>query len=406
MPIYQYSGRNAEGQIERGMMPANSIEAVTQRLQQKGLEIQELSVAEGGEDPLRQEAPKQYNDRSKFQTEIAGPMVGQVGLQHLHFFFRQLASMLSAGIGTSQALATLSTQTQSPKLGRILKETQERVTGGEPISAAFQRYPEVFSPMVMSLVRAGEEGGFLANQCNLISDYIKSDMDLRNLIKKETFYPKVVLVSSIFIILGARMVVASLGKETHLTSPLTEPGTWLIIAPVVVGLFVYFKVIKRQPQMQFGWDAFVLKIPFIGKTWHGFAMAKFGRCFGALYKGGVPLGKALKLSADACSNEYVRSRLYPAADSLDRGEGVTAALASTGVVSPIVLDMTKTGEMTGNLDEMLEKMCEYYEEEGAIKARQAAIILGVFILLATAAYVLYVVVTFYSGLGTQYQQQM
>ncbi|MCH8978741.1 MAG: type II secretion system F family protein [Armatimonadetes bacterium] len=394
MPIYQYSGLNAEGRTERGMMPGPSKEAVTKKLESKGLQIQEVSLADASADPLKED---RRSHEGRMQADVVGPLGGQVSLQQLQFFFRQLSSMLGAGIGTAQAMDTLSGQTQSLRLREVLQQTKARVIAGDQISEAFQAHPEVFNPMMLSLVRAGEEGGFLTDQCKLVSEYIQREIELRNLIKKETLYPKVVLASSIVIILGAKFFVASLGKETNLTSPLTEPATWIILGPIIILLFVYFKIVKKNPRMQYKWDQAVLKVPFIGQTSQGFAMAKFGRSFGALYKGGVPLPKAIKLSADACGNEFVRSRLYPAADGLERGEGITSSLAATGVVSPIVLDMTQTGEMTGNLDQMLEKMSEYYEEEGAVRARQAAVIFGVAVLLATGVYVAYVIINFYMG---------
>lgn len=403
MPIYQYSGLNAEGQTERGMMPGSSKESVEKRLESKGIKIQEVSLAEGSSDPLKA-GPRMEEDRGV--PPPVGPITSPVTLSQLQFFFRQLSAMLNAGVGTAQSMDTLSKQTQSPRLRQVLQDTKARVIAGDQISEAFQSQPNVFNPMMLSLVRAGEEGGFLADQCKLISEYIQREIELRNMIKKEMMYPKVVLASSIVIVLAAQFIVASLGKETNLTSPLTEPGTWLVLGPIVILLFVYFKIVKKNPRAQYQWDQAMLKVPFIGATSQGFAMAKFGRSFGALYKGGVPLPKAIKLSADACGNQFVRSRLYPAADRLERGEGVTASLAATGVVSPIVLDMTQTGEMTGNLDQMLEKMSEYYEEEGAVRARQAAIIFGAAVLLGTGVYVAYVVVKFYSGMGMQYQQQM
>ena len=384
------------------MTPGASLDAVTRQLQDKGLALTHVSLAASEGDPLS-ESPKHHEQRSRLQTDLVGPLVGQVPLHQLQFFFRQLAAMLGAGVGTSQTLDTLSNQTQSEKLRQVLRETKDFVARGEPMSEGFARYPDVFDPMILSLVRAGEQGGFLVEQSKLISEYIGRDIELRNLIRKETLYPKVTLATSIVVILAARFYVGYLGKETHLTSPLTEPATWLILGPIIVVLFIYFRLVKRQPAARRQWDAMVLQVPFIGRTSHGFAMAKFGRSFGAMYKGGIPLPAAVKLSADSCGNEFIRGRLLPAAAMLERGDGIASAFASTGVVTPIAIDMLRTGEMTGNVDEMLNKMCEFYEEDGAVRARQAAIILGAVVLVLTGAYVLYVALKFYLGYGAQFQ---
>jgi type IV pilus assembly protein PilC/MSHA biogenesis protein MshG len=125
-------------------------------------------------------------------------------------------------------------------------------------------------------------------------------------------------------------------------------------------------------------------------------MAKFGRSFGALYRAGVSVGEAIKLSADACGNEYVRAQIYPAAREIENGGTITDAFGRTGVFSQMVLDMTRTGEVTGDVDAMLIKVSEYYEEEGAVRAKQAAIVLGVVVFVAVAIYVLIILIKFYS----------
>lgn len=398
MPIYQYSAINAQGQVENGMMPARSEDAVRQRLQSKGLQIKELTLAQSGGDPLTEGSMSQVFSRSsegaRHQSTSTG---GGVPLHHLQFFFRQMSSMLDAGIAPSQTLATLSTQTQDARLRGVIVELKNAVDAGRPISPELRAYPDVFSPLMISMVQAGEEGGFLAEQCRRLSEYIQRDIALRNMISRETLYPKIIVVSSIILILVTNWIIESVGQPgaQKLWSPLTQPSTWLIIAPVAIILFVYFRIVKKNEQAKRQWDSFVLKVPYIGKLVHGFAMAKFGRSFGALYSSGVAMPRSLQLSADACGNEYLRAQIYPAARDLESGVGITDSLERTRAFSPIVLDMTRTGETTGNVDEMLNKMAEYYEEEGATKARQAAVVVGVIAFIIVAVYIGLIVIKFY-----------
>ncbi|MCH7904505.1 MAG: type II secretion system F family protein [Armatimonadetes bacterium] len=406
MPIYQYSGINAQGQIENGMMPARSEDAVRKRLQSKGIKIRELTLAQSGGDPLTEGSIGQVFSRSseKSSQESASADRAGVPLHHLQFFFRQMSSMLSAGIAPSQMLATLSGQTQNDKLRSVLLETKTAVDAGQQISSVFEIHPEVFSPLMISMVHAGEEGGFLAEQCGRLSEYIQREIELRNMIRRETLYPKIVVVSSIFIILAANWIISAVGQTgaQKLWSPLTQLSTWIIIAPILVGLYIYFQVIKKNDRAKRQWDSAVLKVPYIGNISHGFAMAKFGRSFAALYGSGVPMPKALQLSADACGNEHLRAQIHPAARDLESGTGLTDSLAMTGAFSPIVLDMTRTGETTGNVDDMLNKMAEFYEEEGAMKARQAAVVIGVLAFIIVAVYISYVVIKFYTGYASQF----
>lgn len=342
--------------------------------------------------------------RSYIETNVIGQLVGGVALSNLHFFFRQLGTMLAAGINPVQALETLAGQTQSPKLRKVVLETRDHVMAGRPMTVGFQRYPEVFSPLMISMLRVGEEGGFLAEQCRQLSEYIQRDIELRNLIRRETFYPKAVIGFSVIVILGANAIISSVAPgKAGITPPW---AAWTLIALAVVGWFVFKKLILPNGPVRHAWDIFIHKLPWIGKMVHGFAMAKFGRAFGALYKGGVPTGKALQLAADATGNEAVRAKIYPTVGRLDEGAGITETLASTRAFSPIVLDMTRTGEMTGNLDEMLIKMSEYYEDEGQTKARHSATVLGVLALVVVGGFVLYVAMQFYQGYGQSYQPYM
>ena len=397
MPIYQYSGVNADGQVETGMMPARSEDAVRKRLQSKGIKIKELTLAQSGGDPLTEGSIGQVFGRSGERPSHQGTSAdrGGVPLHHLQFFFRQMSSMLNAGIAPSQMLATLTGQTQNERLRAVLMDLKRGVDEGQTISSRLEKHSDVFNPLMISMIHAGEEGGFLAEQCGRLSDYLQRDIDLRNMIRRETIYPKIVIVASIVVIFITNWIIESVGQpgSQKLLSPLTELSTWIILTPIIVGLYVYFQIVKKNDQAKRQWDSIILKIPYIGNLIHGFAMAKFGRSFGALYSSGVPMPKAVKLSADACGNEHLRAQIYPAARDLEAGTGITDSFAMTGAFSPIVLDMTRTGETTGNVDDMLNRMAEFYEDEGAVKSRQAAVVISIFCFLILAVYIGYVFIS-------------
>ncbi len=420
MPVFEYSAVNREGKVERGLEHGPSLDAVAQALAARGLQVQQLGVASSGlgpqgvEPPAPVEGPRveqpsvapqagwtppPTEPRNPLVTNVVGPLVGRVPLTRLQFFFRQLATMLHAGINPMQALETLAHQTDSGKLRAILLEAKDHVTAGRPMSACFQRYPEVFTPLMVSMVRTGEEGGSLDQSMSQLADYLQRDIELRNLIRRETIYPKLVIGASIVIILAANAVIASVAPagSKALDSPLTRPATWFVLGPALIALFLFVRLGLRSGRIKELWDAFVLHIPWVGPMVHGFAMAKFGRAFGALYKNGVPVAHGLKLAADSCGNEAVRARIYPAAQKVQEGAGITETLRGTRAFNPIVLDMTATGETTGNLDLMLTKMSEFYEGEGETKAKQSAVFLGIIAILAVGAYIGFVVIRFWMG---------
>lgn len=398
MPVFQYTVLNAQGQPERGLLQSATMEAALTKLQEDGKTVKELGLAPGSGELT--EAPRPAARETDFVKAVGtavGPLVTLVSLADLHFFFRQLASMLSAGINPVQSLETLSRQTGSPRLRAIITEIKPMLLEGHALSEGMARYPEVFTPLMMSLIRAGETGGFLPDACAQLSEYIKEDIDLRNLIRKETAYPKVVIALSIVIVLAVNSILAMMGKDERMSSPLTNPANWLCLAPMIIGIFLFVRIGLRQEDIKKKWQAFLLRLPAFGEMVHGFAMAKFGRAFGALYKGGVPIPKAVELSAEACGNEFLRDKMLTITERLKDGEGITQAFAETGAFSPIVLDMTRTGEVTGNLDFMLRKVAEFYEEEGRLKARQWAMYFGVLVFMCVAVYVAFMAITFFSG---------
>lgn len=344
----------------------------------------------------RLESPEDITgQRNVVMTDIVGPLVGKVPLPQLHFFFKQASVMFKAGINPVESFHTLAGQTQSPKLRTVILELEEHARAGRPMSFGLQRYPEVFSPVCLSLIRVGERSGNLDEALAFNSQYIEREMFLRNIVKKATIYPKIVVVSSVIILSGANSVIHAVapGSSVSTSSPLQKLAVWAILAPLLIGIFVFLRVGLQNPRIRYNWDQINSRIPYIGKTLRQLAMAKFGRAMGALYRGGVPIQEAMKLAADSCGNEYMRAQMYPAFRAMESGAGVTESLRATGAFNPIVLDMTSTGERTGNLDEMLEKMAEFYEAEAEVRSIQVAYIIGAGALLLVGIYVGYVYVT-------------
>ena len=402
MPNFSYTALDDSGETQQGFVSEPTMDAAMKRLAERGWQVQALAIAANPGDPLAEQTRPEsqrpappVTPRSPVQTDLIGPLVGGVALTHLHFMFRQLGTMLNAGIAPAQALDSLSQQSGSGRLKTILAEVREHVNAGRPMTSGFQRYPEVFSPIMMGMVRAGEEGGFLSEQCRMLADYIQRDIEHRNLVRRETFYPKLVFWLSIFIIGGANLVIESLKPGAKgINAPVF---LWILFIGVAIAWFFWGRIFLRQPAIRRPWDEMIAGIPWYGPMVHGFAMARFGRAFGAMHEAGLPLGRAVQLSADATGNEAVRARIYPIINKMDSGEGIYETFQASRAFSPVVLDMVRAGEMTGNLNEMLTKVAEYYEDESQTKARQAAMILGATMLLAVGAYVAYVVITFYVG---------
>jgi type II secretory pathway component PulF len=354
----------------------------------------------------RHEGPPTHQ-RSYVKTNVVGPLVGKIGLSNLAFFFSQLATMLKAGVPVVQSLDTLSTQTRDPRFQSVIREMRGHVEAGRPMSAGMQRYPEVFTPVMLSIIRVGEEGGFIDDALETVAKYTEEEIELRNLYRRVTIYPKLLIGASILIIAGANLIIGTINaKANKLSSPLTTLSTWYWLAPLLIGLFLFFRVGLANFRVKYFWDLVISQLPFVGKTVRQMAMTKFGRAFGAMYRAGVPLPRVLQLSADSCGNEYMRARLHPAAKVLETGAGITETLRSTGALSPIVIDMLSTGEKTGNLDHMLNKMADYYADEAKTRSVILGQFVGVVVLMCVAIYIGMIIINFYQSYGSQFTGQM
>lgn len=451
MPTFQYQALKPDGETVSGLVYGTSLDTAMGDLMKRGLNVQSIGVAVNAADPLANQAAAPRYDaepqrdygttsisdgrgttidasvsvtdavakdaegyggvegrvggppthqRNYVATSVVGPIANKIALSNLAFFFNQLGTMLKAGVPMVQSLDTLSKQSRDPRFSAIIREMRGHVEAGRPMSAGMQRYPEVFSPVMLSIIRIGEEGGFLDDALFTIAKYTEDEIELRNLYRRVTIYPKILIVASIIIILGANAIIGTLNASApKLTSPLTNLSTWYILTPILIGLFLFFRVGLANFGVKYVWDMIISYIPFLGRTIRQMAMAKFGRAFGALYRAGVPLPQIVKLSADSCGNEYLRSKLYPASKVLESGAGITETLRATGALSPIVIDMLSTGERTGNLDQMLNKMSDYYQDEAKTRSIQLGYIVGTLVLLLVAVYIGYIVISFYQSYG-------
>lgn len=431
MPTFEYEATQDDGKSVRGTEFGVTIEQVIQNLALRGLLVTKISGLSGF-DPLEaaprpvpptplnpptevsretpvaeaqgprptspsQEAGPEPGPRSYLATHVWGPLVGEVPLTSLALFFRQFGAMVGAGVPLNTALESLAKQGHSPKLGRIVAEMREASNRGAPLSGTMQRYPEVFSPLQVSLTRASEEGGFMEKAAKLNAEYLETDIEIRTVFRRETLYPKVVIVFSVIIIGLANTIVHAVGGKQGIYSPLNDPAVDWVVLPLLIGILLFVKVGLPNPRIRYNWDRVKLGIPYIGPTMHQFAMAKFGRALSALHKGGIAPGQALRMAADACGNEYLRSLMHPASKRLDQGTSFVEAMQETRAFTPLVMDMVSTGEMAGSLDAILDKICEYYESEATTRAQQLGRVTGVVALVLVGIYVAIVVITFYSG---------
>lgn len=407
MPIFEYQAIDSQGKAVRGTLQSPDLNVATQRLAAKGLKLQQIGFAQSVGDPLANATPQKsivtpirpmtLAPRSALDSGFFGRIVGKVQLSDIAIFFRQLGAMLRAGVNPAECFDTLRTQTTSGKLATVLDEMKFNAEMGKPMSQIMERYPDVFTPLMIGLIRAGEKGGFLEKACADAAQYTEQEVELRNMLRRETFFPKLTLFGGLLVLGVANLIISSIGRGGQIDAPLNRLSTWYWLGPLIIGLFLFFRVVVPMPKFRVKWDGFLLRIPWLGGAVHRFAMAKFGRVFGAGYRGGMLIHESLRMAADSCGNEYIRAQLYTASSRLENGDTISNSLAATGVLSPVVAKMLSTGEGTGQLDDMLNKMADFYEDEAKTSSRMMAMVFGFAVLLGVGIYIGYVVISFWSG---------
>ncbi len=390
MPLFRYVAQSAEGREVRGTVQANTRLEAIDAVRKQGYWLLELYAEPEPTTPLR-----------AAHQGVWQPLFGGVPLKTLAVFFRQLATMLAAGVPIYQALDTLGNQRGgNARLRRVLHDIRNSILAGERLADAFDKHPAVFSPIIRAMIRVGETSGTLENILRQIATYLESELELRRLISRVTFYPKLVLFFAILIPGLIPALITIVGAQGGAPVGATLAGiawTYAKILGVVFVVWAMFRLAMQAQGFRYAWGLLTVSLPWLGFTVRQLALARFARALSALYGAGLPLSQAIRYAADATGNEYLRSRIQPAGDKLEAGRSITETFASTGVFPAMVMDMVATGESTGELGFMMDKVAEYYEEEGKLRSHQAGHVLGVVVYLGVAIYVAIILIQFYTG---------
>jgi type II secretory pathway component PulF len=254
------------------------------------------------------------------------------------------------------------------------------------------RFPWLFDKMQVRMVEAGETGGLLVAVLGRLADYLEREYEVRLDIKRKTLYPKILLAALIFIPQVPTLVLR--GVVPYLLE------IWGIISMgLLVGVptFFAFRLLLRTQAGRETWDQIKLLIPVIGGLVRKLAVGRFARTLAALYGAGVPIASALAMAGESSGNSVLEKATARMVPGVERGVPVAQAMGASGFFQPMVLGMVSTGETSGNLDVMLDKAADFYEEEGRHSIVQLVVILGVLLLLLMALIIAIKVIGFYGG---------
>ncbi|AZQ13209.1 type II secretion system F family protein [Shewanella khirikhana] len=361
MPVYQYRGRNAQGQQVTGQLDAASENAAADQLMQRAvipLELKETAAASAG-------------------IDIASLFRRKVSLDELQIFTRQMYSLTRSGIPILRAIAGLSETTHSQQMKEALDDISVQLTAGRPLSSAMNHHPEVFDALFVSMVHVGENTGKLEDVFLQLSGYLEREQETRRRIKSAMRYPIFVLIAiAIAMVILNIMVIpkfadmfSRFGAELPWATKLLIATSnffvnyWWLLALIVVGTIGGVSYWHRTPQGEKKWDKWKLHLPAVGSIIERSTLSRYCRSFAMMMGAGVPMTQALSLVADAVDNAFMHDKIVAMRRGIESGESMLRVSNHSQLFTPLVLQMVAVGEETGQLEQLLNDAADFYEGE-------------------------------------------
>ena len=360
MATFVYKVRDRSGKIFTGNMEGENRSSVVSRLREMDYYI--TSVIEKKKNIL-------------FSTQLQ--IFKGIKLRDLTIFYRQFATMVNAGLTLVNSLDILTEQVENKALANNIKVIKFDVEAGSTLTDAMAKFPQVFSELYLSMVRAGEVGGVLDEILNKIADLMEKEFALRQKVKSAMAYPSFVagaaVIMSIFMLAFILPQFVGVFKQFggelpaltqfFVTLTVLFNKYWYLFFMVFAGLVAAFLAYKKTPRGKLNFDKFKLNAPIIGEINRKSAVSRFTRILGTLIKSGVPILEALQVSSNAIGNLVISSAVLGARTKIKEGQSISGPLAASGVFPPMVTQMIMVGEESGELEEMLLNVAKFYDEE-------------------------------------------
>lgn len=368
MPQFAYQGRNARGELVKGVLEGASSGAVADQLFNTGItpvhidEAPAAAAAAPGGAGIRFGEPK-------------------VELADLMLFCRQMHTLLKSGVPIVRGLAGLQESAQNPTLRKALGEVRESLESGRELSLSLHRHPAVFTSFMVSLVRVGELTGRLDEVFLRLYEFFAFEKKMREDIKAALRYPAIVLLAlaaamfivNLFVIPAFGKIFASFKLQLPLMTRVLIATSdffvayWPLMIVALAAAVVGFRFYVNTPGGRYQWGRAKLSLPVVGELIHKATLARFSRSFALSGKSGVPIVQALSVVASVVDNAYLESRILQMRDGIERGESILRTAVATGVFNPVVLQMVAVGEETGEIDALMTEIADMYEREVTIE---------------------------------------
>jgi len=358
MPVFTFSGKDASGQKVSGERNAPNKQALGQQLRRERI------------------VPGAIREKGKeFSMPTFGS--GKVKTKDIAIFFRQFSVMIDAGLPLVQCLEILAANQESQSFQKTLNGVRTTVEGGATLANAMRQYPLVFDDLTTNMIEAGETGGILDVILQRLATYVEKAVRLRSAVKSALIYP-VAVVGIATLIVGALLkwvvpIFSNLFAGLGVTLPLPTrivmglsafvQSFWWVFIVGTVGLVFGIKQIRKHPRGRYYFDRFLLNMPVIGTLLRKIAVGRFTRTLGTLITSGVPILEGLAITAKTSGNAVLEEALMKVRKAIEEGRTIVDPLRECGVFPNMVTQMIGVGEATGAMDNMLQKIADFYEEE-------------------------------------------
>ncbi len=387
MPTFVYEALNAAGKTEKGRIEADNSESAMAAIRKNGffpttVREDKLKEGSGKKGDAKKDKKKTRKKKRSFNISIGG-----VKTKILTQFTRQLSTLQDAGLPLLRSLVILEQQQKPGKLKTILLDVVEDVESGTSLSDAMSKHPKAFDRLYTKMVAAGEIGGVLDLILQRLANFMEKAERLKSRIKGAMIYPICVIVVAVAIVTGIMYFVIPKFKDIFNDFDVTLPGltlwlidaslwiagtpetgeqaipgyVWIIASPFLI--YFFFALIRKTKPGRAAFDIVLMKIPVIGNLVEKTSVARFTRTLGTLISAGVPILEAVLITRDTSGNHVYEKALNEVHDSIREGESVAAPLREAKVCDSIVVNMIEVGEETGDLDVMLVKVADNYDEE-------------------------------------------
>lgn len=356
MPNFKYSVKNINGETLKGTIDAPNNKEAQNMLHNKNLTI--ISLLEE-------------------KTSIRGAGKRSIKLDQLASFARQLATLVDSGIPLVQALGILTEQSENKYLGSIIFKIKQDIEQGVNFCDSLKKYPAIFSELFVNMAKAGEASGMLNNVLERLATYLEKTASFIRKVKSALVYPVLVVIIAISItaFLLIKVVPTFKGIFEMLGGALPVPTAilifisdllrknFIILAGILLLASFFIKSYTKTKKGEYNFHKMMLKLPIFGTLFRNMAVAKFSRTFSTLVKSGVPILVSLEIVAKTSGNRIVEEAIEKSRLSIREGEPIAQPLSASNIFPPMVTRMISVGEQTGELEKMLGKIADFYEEQ-------------------------------------------